>query len=142
MYNCLRAFSFSAMMLITLTNPVIAQDDFYNQPKITKNGDYVTNAGPVKGNVTSGIFSQGSLWYVVSSDLKCREQADINTKIVRSFKKNAIIQADVGGGGADEVLYNAPDNQGRTWMRARSQNGKDYHCYVRANKKYIRPVIK
>lgn len=140
MYNRLRAFS--VMMLITLTNPVIAQDDFYNKPQITPNGDYITNAGPVKGKVIRGTFSQGSLWYVVTSNLKCREQPDINTPIIRSFKKNALIQADVGGGGADEVLYNAKDSQGRTWMKARSQNGKDYDCYVRANKKYIRPVIK
>jgi hypothetical protein len=140
MNKCL--LTFTTFIFINIGNIAIAQEDFYNKPQITTNGDYITNASPIKGKVIKGTFQAGSLWRVITPNLNCRKNPNIHSEIIRSFNKNTILQADVGGGGADEVIYNAKDDQGKTWMRTRSKNGIDYNCYVRANKKYIQPVIK
>ncbi|MGI0491064.1 hypothetical protein ACN4EG_04565 [Alkalinema pantanalense CENA528] len=118
-----------------------ASSDFYNRPEINSSGDYLTNAGPVKGTVTSGSLQAGALWRVVSSRLNCRQDSEVTAAISRTFSQGSILQADLGRGGSDEVLYNAKDRQGRTWMRVRSRTGQSYQCYVRANKQYIQPVL-
>ena len=130
------------LVLIVMTNTVMAQDDFYKKPQMTINGDFLTNATPVQGKVISGSLMAGGLWRIITSNLNCRQDLSLTSPIVRTFKKGDIIQADVGAGGADEVLYNAKDHHDNTWMLSRSKNGRDYKCYVRANKKYIEPVIK
>jgi hypothetical protein len=130
----------SSIILLAVAQVVMGQEDFYTQPQIAANGDYLTNAGYVMGKVAGGQLQAGALWRVVIPGLNCRQNSETNAVIVRSLKQGAIIQADLGRGGSDEVLYNAKDRQGRTWMRVRSQNGQSYNCYVRANKRFIQPV--
>lgn len=137
-----RLLTLTTLIFINTANIAIAQEDFYNKPQITTNGDYVTNASPIKGKVRDRTLLAGSLWRVITPNLNCRKNPNIHSQIIRSFHKNTLLQADLGGGGSDEVIYNAKDTQGKTWMRTRSKNGIDYNCYVRANKKYIQPVIK
>jgi hypothetical protein len=132
----------ATLVLMVITNAVMAQDDFYKKPQMAINGDFLTNAAPVQGKVISGSLMAGGLWRIITSNLNCRQDLSLTSPIVRTFKKGDIIQADVGGGGADEVLYNPKDRYDNTWMLSRSKNGRDYKCYVRANKKYIEPVRK
>ncbi len=107
-----------------------------------ESGDYYSNEAPLKGTAPSPLMA-GSLWLVVKNQLNCRQNAGRNEPIIRQFKKGDIIQAEVGRGGADEVLINALDDQGKPWMYVRG--GKDVKdlpirsCYVRANQRYIQP---
>ncbi|HEY9824960.1 MAG TPA: hypothetical protein V6D19_05900 [Stenomitos sp.] len=105
---------------------------------LDRNGDYFSNENAVKGNVESPLM-QGSLWKVLPIKLNCRSGAGYQYRILRQFHQGEIVQADVGRGGADEVLLNAKDINGKPWMLTRSAQGKAYHCYVRANKAYIQP---
>ena len=107
-------------------------------PKPDRNGNYFSNDAPIKGTV-SGRLMAGSLWQVVSRGLNCRSQKGTRHRIVRQFKQGGLLQADVGRGGADEVLLNAKDENGNPWMRVRSAQGTNYNCYVRANRLYIQP---
>jgi hypothetical protein len=108
-------------------------------PQPDQNGNYMGNDAPLKG---TSRFMAGSLWQVVSRGLNCRSNPGMQTAIARQFKQGEILQADVGRGGADEVLINAKDEKGNPWMRVRSAQGKDYKCYVRANRLYIQPHSK
>lgn len=109
-------------------------------PQPDGNGDFFSNIAPISGEVATGRSMQGSLWQVVSPGLNCRSSAGTNYEIVRQFSQGDILQADVGRGGADEVLENTRDDRGKPWMRARSEQGESYNCYVRANSRYIQPV--
>jgi hypothetical protein len=128
-------------VLITIAlisaNSVSAQDAF---AKPDRNGDYFGNDAPIKGKKPANSkIMVGSLWQVVSPGLNCRVSTGTQSPIVRSFKKGAILQANVGRGGSDEVLLNGKDQQGKPWMRVRSAAGEDYECAVRANNRYIKP---
>lgn len=111
-------------------------------PKPDRGGNYFSNEAPVKGIAPSPLMS-GSLWQVVSRGLNCRRGAGVNYGIVRQLKQNEILQAEVWRGGADEVLLNSKDLTGMPWMpvRAKSLRAKDI-CYVRANSRYIHPVMR
>jgi hypothetical protein len=111
-------------------------------PKPDRDGNYFSNEAPVKGIAPSPLM-RGSLWRVVSKGLNCRRGAGVNYGIVRQLKQNAILQAEVWRGGADEVLLNSKDLTGMPWMpvRAGSLRAKDT-CYVRANSRYIDPVMR
>ncbi|MBD2327004.1 hypothetical protein [Alkalinema sp. FACHB-956] len=136
-----RLWSLAILMMAAIAPGAVANNAFYTKPEINSSGDYLTNAGPVQGSVSSGSLQAGALWRVVSSRLNCRQDSELTAAISRTFSQGTILQADLGRGGADEVLYNAKDRQGRTWMRVRSRNGQSYQCYVRANKQYIQPVM-
>lgn len=103
-------------------------------------GNYLRNDGPVPGTVTDGRYGVGTLWRVVAPSIAGRAQPDPSSKVVRTFRRGTILQADIGRGGSDEVLWNATDNQGNTWMKVRTAKGVDLNCYVRANVRYIQPV--
>jgi hypothetical protein len=111
-------------------------------PRPDSRGDYTRNDGPVKAKSPSGSRSPGSLWRVVAPGLAGRTEPGLKGKIVMSFKQGTVLQADVGRGGSDEVLQNAVDGSGHTWMRVRTEDGKDLGCYVRANSRFIRPVTR
>lgn len=108
------------------------------------NGDYDRNETPIRGRVPpSSKLSPGSLWRVVSPGLNCRRQADANSPVVRQFKAGDRLQVEVYRGGSDEVLLNAKDDTGKPWMHVRAASFKlDDACYVRANRRYIQPVVK
>lgn len=121
--------------------PVKAQpeENVYSQPQISPIGNYLTNAGPVKGTVT-GHATAGALWRVMTPQLNCRQGPSPKARVILSFRHGAVLQADLGRGGSDEVLYNARDARGYTWMLVRSRQGQPYHCYVRAHQRFIRPL--
>lgn len=103
-------------------------------------GNYYRNDGPVRAQEPRGIKSAGALWRVIGTGLRLRAKPDPRAKVLYTFPAGTVLQADVGYGGSDEVLWNASDDQGNTWMRARTGDGKDLNGYVRANRRYIRPV--
>ncbi len=121
---------------LTSANSVSAQDGF---AKPDRNGDYVGNYAPIQAKSPTGRMMAGSLWQVVSPGLNCRSASGTQFPIVRSFKMGTLLQANVGRGGSDEVHINGKDNQGKPWMRVRSEAGEDYECNVRANRRYIKP---
>lgn len=124
------------------TLPIWGQsDDFYTRAQINAEGDYLSNAGPVTGKAPPGQ-TPGALWRVVSKQLNCRQQADVNAKIQLVFKHGALLQAHLGRGGSDEVLYNAKDKRGKTWMYVRLSEPSLNGCYVRANRLFIHPLQK
>lgn len=103
-------------------------------------GDYTTNDGPVRGPVASHRLQGGTLWRVVAARAEGRAAPGSRGKIVGTFPRGTVLQADVGRGGSDEVLTNPLDDAGRPWMRVRSANGDALGCYVRANAAVIRPL--
>lgn len=105
------------------------------------NGDYFSNDAPLKHPHPPNRLQAGSLWQVVSRGLNCRVAPDINRPIVRQYRQGAILEAEVGRGGSDEVLSNALDGRGKPWMLVRGKRFGD-QCYVRANRQYIRPLSK
>lgn len=111
-------------------------------PKPDQYGDYPSNAAPIQGTVPPGSKLQpGSLWEVISPGLNCRRNPDVNSPRVRQFKSGDRLQAEVFRGGSDEVLINAKDATGKLWMKVRSKTFKlEDACYVRANRRYIKPV--
>jgi hypothetical protein len=102
--------------------------------------DYLTNETPYRGQARPPLVD-GSLWLVVSARLNCRQGAGMHYSIVRQFRSPEVLQAEVGRGGSDEVLWNVKDRQGQPWMPARSAQGENYHCFVRANSRYIQPYL-
>ena len=130
------------LLLLAQPDTGLAQDDFYTRPRIDARGDYLTNAGPVSGGTVYRMAQAGALWRVVSPGLNCRAQADPKAPSLRWFRRGTLLQANLGMGGADEVLYNAKDARGYTWMWVRSRKGQDLNCYVRANRHFIRPLMK
>ncbi|MBD1857109.1 MULTISPECIES: hypothetical protein [Leptolyngbya] len=123
------------IITITIATPTLSEP--YNSNP-DRQGNYFSNEAPVKGTVQSPLM-RGSLWQVTVSYLNCRSNADAKSRIIRQFKRSELLQADVGRGGADEVLLNAKDKNGSPWMRVRSASGQNYKCYVRANRRYIQP---
>lgn len=114
-------------------------DGFYARPALKPNGDWATNAGPVVGTVPHGHLQAGALWRV-TAPLWCRREPAPGARILRAFGRGTILQADVGRGGSDEVLYNAVDRNGDTWMRVRTRDGRDLDCSVRANRRWLVPL--
>lgn len=110
-------------------------------PQPDRNGDYFSNDAPLKRKNPPARLQAGSLWQVVSSSLNCRQAPGMNQPIVRQFQRGAMLEAEVGRGGSDEVLLNAKDGSGRPWMAVRGQR-IDRWCYVRANHRYIRPALR
>jgi hypothetical protein len=127
------------MMGLTVTAAGLAQT--LPMPQPDRAGDYLSNEAPVQGTVPRSLMA-GGLWQVVATGLNCRSQGGMSYAIARQFTQGELLQADVGRGGADEVLFNAKDQSGKPWMRVRSATGTDYHCYVRANRRYIQPYRK
>lgn len=111
-------------------------------PQPDRYGDYLSNSAPIQGTVPSDSkLAPGSLWEVTSPRLNCRRKPDVNSLQVRQFKSGDRLQAEVYRGGSDEVLVNAKDATGKPWMYVRSKTFKlEDGCYVRANRRYIKPV--
>lgn len=103
--------------------------------------DFYRNETSKKGTVFSPLMP-GSLWRVVSQTLDCHIEPGTEQAIVKQFSRGDIIQAEVWRGGADEVLVNPLDNEGKPWMHVRGEGNINNpaqitRCYVRANGRYI-----
>src|SRR5579883_235927 len=108
-----------------------------NQPD--PQGNFYSNDAPVKGTARSPLMA-GSLWRVVALTLNCRRDPGSNQPVVRQFRRGDILQVEVYRGGSDEVLKNAFDRSRQPWMPVRGQLPDD-RCYVRANQRYILPLL-
>ena len=126
----------AVLSLLMLLAPTVARSE-PAQPNAA--GDYDSNEGYQLARLP--VNSPGYLWRVVSAGLNCRAEASSKSSIVRQFRRGQVVQANVGRGGSDEVLQNAKDSDGKPWMWVRSAAGQNYNCYVRANRKYIEPVL-
>lgn len=124
------------LMAVTIAHSTCAQPPALPQPD--RDGNDFSNETPVKGTAPHPLMS-GSFWQVVSSKLNCRSHAGLNYDVVRQFKQGDRLQADVGRGGADEVMLNFKEATGQPWMRVRNARGQNLNCYVRANRAYIQP---
>lgn len=109
-------------------------------PKLDPQGNWLTNVAPIQGHVKSPDAA-GGLWRVIASGLRCRQQPQVQAPIVQIFARGNLLQADIGRGGADEVVLNPRDARGGTWMRVRDRGGNALNCYVRAQQSLIRPVL-
>jgi hypothetical protein len=134
----LKIFTLTSWLLISM-NLEFATAQAASKYKPDRNGDYFRNDADVRGTIPKPTLMRGHLWRVVSPQLNCRKQPSVKSTFVQQFKQGTLLQADVGSGGADEVLINAIDNMSKPWMRVRSATGRDYGCYVRANQRYIQP---
>ncbi|APB34193.1 hypothetical protein GlitD10_1867 [Gloeomargarita lithophora Alchichica-D10] len=111
----------------------------------TVSGDFYSNDAPIKAQVPAhpahSKVMAGSLWQVVTPRLNCRRQAATQATIVRQFRRGDILEAEVGRGGADEVLRNVLDTNGKPWMwvRYRTTRPEDA-CFVRAHRRLIQPL--
>lgn len=125
------------LTLVFATVPVLGRADI--APTVPDaQGDYFRNEAPVKGTAPRPLMP-GSLWRVTAATLNCRHQPSLTGAIVRTFQQGAIVQVEVYRGGADEVLLNVVDADGKPWMPVRGQRLAD-RCYVRANQRYIQPL--
>jgi len=102
-------------------------------------GDYYHNKAPYQGKADSPLMA-GSLWQVVSVRLNCRRTPGSQQPVVRQFQRSAVLQVEVFRGGSDEVLLNPRDGDGKPWMPVRGKTSADL-CYVRANQRYIQPLL-
>ncbi len=89
----------------------------------------VTAPPPEAGN----YLRNDGRWRVVVATLVGRAEPKPGARVVRRFKRGQLLTPDLGRGGADEVLWNIPDDQGNTWMKLPG-------CWVRANSRYIQPA--
>jgi hypothetical protein len=124
------------ILAVTGTPSVLAQPLAIPQPD--RNGNYLRNDTPFTGTAPSRLM-HSSLWQVVSLGLNCRRGFGQRYEITRQFNRGALLQAEVGRGGSDEVLFNPKDEKGQPWMPTRSPQGQNYNRYVRANHRYIQP---
>ncbi|WP_019498034.1 hypothetical protein [Pseudanabaena sp. PCC 6802] len=128
-----------SLTLIALAGAPLVLAQTPVMPKPDRNGDYFGNEALIQGTVPRP-YSAGSLWQVVvPGGVDCHSGVGLDYGITRQFKRGELLQADLGRGGADEVLRNAKDRNGKPWMRVRSASGENYNCYVRANNASIQP---
>lgn len=106
-----------------------------------KQGNYDRNETNVQ-SPRGDRYGTGSLWRVVVDGLNCRQEPRIDSPVQRTYAANDIIEVQIGRGGSDEVLINARDQNGSPWMPVRYVPSTFEGCYVRANSRFIRPVVK
>lgn len=109
-------------------------------PQSDEKGDFLTCHGPVLGPVKQPL-TPGSLWRVTSDGLDCRREPRADSPLIATLTKGSQLQADVGRGGSDEVWQNAVDSEGDYWMRVRDAEGRPLDGYVRANIRFLEPLV-
>ena len=111
-------------------------------PKPDAKGNYLRPEGPVQ---SQGLSFGGALWRINVNKLNVREDPSLKAKVITVLKKGEQIAAyynRYGGGEGDGS--NAKDAQGRTWLRVYldpKKFGEGKSGFVRANSRYIRPVL-
>jgi hypothetical protein len=134
MHTFLNTLTYSMLLISVL--PVAVQAQMTDQQ-----GNYYKNETSVQAPLNSQKVA-GSLWRVVVDDgLNCRHSASLQSPVVRTYLKDALLEVEVYRGGSDEVLVNPVDENGKPWMPVRGKDVSDV-CYVRANSRYIQPVVK
>ncbi|TYQ27420.1 hypothetical protein PseudUWO311_08855 [Pseudanabaena sp. UWO311] len=106
-----------------------------------RQGNYSRNETNVQAQRASR-YGTGSLWQVVVDSLNCRQEPSIDSPVKRTYLANDILEVQIYRGGSDEVLINPRDQNGRPWMPVRDGFSSEGACYVRANSRFIRPVVK
>jgi hypothetical protein len=96
-----------------------------------RQGNYARNETNVQAQRASR-YGTGSLWKVVVDSLN---------PVKRTYSANDLLEVQIYRGGSDEVLINPRDQNGRPWMPVRDGNSSEGACYVRANSRFIRPVV-
>lgn len=133
MPNPYKSLTYS-MLLLLLPAAVHAQTP-------DNQGNYYRNDSPVQAQNRLNRVASGSLWRVAIDGLNCRRQAKISSPIVRTYLTGELLEVEVYRGGSDEVLINPLDLNGKPWMPVRGVSSDDV-CYVRANSRYIQPVMR
>jgi hypothetical protein len=135
MHTFFNSLTYSMLLLSVLPISVQAQTT-------DQQGNYFKNETPVQQARYNSRIVSGSLWRVnVFNGLNCRRSASLQSSIVRTYLKDAVLEVEVYRGGSDEVLINPLDENGKPWMPVRGKNTEDV-CYVRANSRYIQPVMR
>jgi hypothetical protein len=105
-----------------------------------RQGNYARNETNVLAK-RSSRYGTGSLWRVVVDGLNCRQEPSLDSPVKRTYLANELLEVQIYRGGSDEVLINPRDQNGRPWMPVRDGNSSEGACYVRANSRFIRPVV-
>ena len=103
-------------------------------------GNYYRNETTVQAPSKNSKPLAGSLWRVVVEELNCRQNTGLDSLVSRTYPADALLEAEVYRGGSDEVLINPLDKNDNPWMPVRGAKSEDV-CFVRANSRYIQPVI-
>ncbi len=133
MPNLCKSFTYS-MLLLFLPVAVQAQTP-------DEQGNYYRNESPVQAPNRFNRSASGSLWRVMVDGLNCRRQPNISSPIVRTYLAGELLEVEVYRGGSDEVLINPSDRYGKPWMPVRGATIEDV-CHVRANSRYIQPLMR
>jgi hypothetical protein len=144
--TCLNTFSISLKhsMLLLAVLPATLLPAAAVQAQVAvpdRQGNYSRNETNVQAQRASR-YGTGSLWQVVVDSLNCRQEPSIDSPVKRTYLANDILEVQIYRGGSDEVLINARDQNGRPWMPVRDGFSSEGACYVRANSRFIRPVVK
>lgn len=111
-------------------------------PKPDAKGNYLWPEGPVQ---SQGLSFGGALWRINVTQLSVRKEPSLKGKVITVMKKGEQIAAYYNRyGGSEGDGSNAKDPQGRTWLRVYldpKKFGEGKSGYVRANSRYIRPVL-
>ena len=143
--TCLNTIAISlkhSMLLLAVLPLTLGQATVQAQVAVPdRQGNYYRNETNVQAQRASR-YGTGSLWQVVVESLNCRQEASIESPVKRTYLANDILEVQIYLGGSDEVLINARDQNGRPWMPVRDGFSSEGACYVRANSRFIRPVVK
>ena len=143
--TCLNTISISlkhSMLLLAVLPVTLGQAAVQAQVAVPdRQGNYYRNEANVQAQRPSK-WGNGSLWQVVVDSLNCRQEPSIDSPVKRTYLANDILEVQIYRGGSDEVLINPRDQNGRPWMPVRDGFSAEGACYVRANSRFIRPVVK
>ncbi len=142
---CLKTFSISLKhsMLLLAVLPVTLLP-FAAQAQVATadiQGNYSRNETNVQAQ-RSSRYGTGSLWRVMVDSLNCRQEPSLDSSVKRTYLADDLLEVQIYRGGSDEVLINPRDQNGRPWMPVRDGDSSEGACYVRANSRFIRPVVK
>ena len=105
-----------------------------------RQGNYYRNETNVQAK-RSSRYGTGSLWQVIVDGLNCRQDPSLDSPVHRTYLADELLEVQIYRGGSDEVLINPRDQNGRPWMPVRVGDSSEGACYVRANSRFIRPVV-
>lgn len=110
-------------------------------PKPDAKGNYLRPEGPVQ---SQGLSFGGALWRINVAKLNVRKEPSLKGKVITVFKKGEQVAAFYNRYGGEGDGSNLKDAQGRTWLKVYldpKKFGEGKSGYIRANSRYIRPVL-